>query len=52
MAKGKSCPEPGCGMSMSVEREDDQPAGRYVTYVCPDRKCGFKEKVFENYQDR
>ncbi len=38
-------------MSMYAESEDDQPAGRYVVYVCPDRNCGHKEKVFEGYAD-
>ncbi|MCP3877303.1 MAG: hypothetical protein GY701_02750 [Sulfitobacter sp.] len=47
MAKGKKCPTSGCGTSMFAQTEDDQPKGRYVTYVC--RNCGHKEKVFESY---
>lgn len=49
MAEGKQCPS--CGASMYAEREDDERAGRYVTYVCQDRDCGHREKVFESYAD-
>ena len=49
MAKGKRCPERGCGASMYAEKEDNQPAGRYVTYVCTNHSPPFREKVFEKY---
>jgi hypothetical protein len=60
MAKGKSCPE--CGSPMYAEREDNQPQGRWVTYVCQSASCPtskasggsqkFKDRVFEQYRDR
>lgn len=37
---------------MYASDEDDQLEGRYVHYVCPDKGCGFTEKIFEKYQDR
>lgn len=45
MARGKKCPS--CGTNMFAETEDFQPMGTYVTYVCLNKSCGFKEKVFE-----
>lgn len=50
MAKGKSCPN--CKHSMYAEKEDNQPAGRYVTYICKNHNPPFREKVFESYADR
>lgn len=48
MAKGKKCPS--CKSPMFAESEDDQPKGRYVVYVCPDKaSCKHREKVFEKY---
>ena len=63
MAKGKKCP--CCGMPMYAQHEDNQPQGRWVTYVCRNNgceKCGkvqgkdkaackHTEKVFEKYAD-
>lgn len=52
MAKGRKCPE--CGMAACADREDYQPRGNWVMYVCrrgscPSVKRGFpwKERVFE-----
>lgn len=50
MAKGKKCPE--CGYTSFVEREDFQPKGSYVTYVCQNKTCpshkrGYPWKVKE-----
>lgn len=36
---------------MFAQREDNQPQGRWVTYVCLDNTCKFQEKVFEEYAD-
>ncbi len=32
---------------MFAQKEEDQPKGRYVTYVC--QKCGWSERIFEKY---
>lgn len=45
MARGKKCPQ--CGHPMYAQREDVQPMGTWVYYVCRAAKCGFTEKVFE-----
>ena len=45
MARGKKCPS--CGYNMFAEREDDQPQGSWVYYVCLNQSCKFKEKTFE-----
>lgn len=45
MAKGKKCPQ--CGYQMYAQREDHQPQGTWVYYVCRSEKCKFTEKVFE-----
>jgi hypothetical protein len=45
MARGKKCPS--CGYNMFAEREDHQPMGTWVYYVCLDNSCRLKEKVFE-----
>jgi len=50
MAKGMKCPN--CKYPMFAETEDDQPQGRYVTYVCRNGQCKNKVKVFESYADR
>lgn len=52
MAKGRKCRE--CGNYMFAEREDNQPKGRRVVYVCQNRqaKCNGREKVFEEYSDK
>lgn len=34
---------------MYAEKEDDQAKGRWVTYVCLNRTCKMREKVFEPY---
>lgn len=47
MAKGKKCPS--CSTNMFAESEDDQPKGRWVTYVCLNNSCKMREKVFESY---
>lgn len=59
MARGKRCPE--CDHPMYAKEEDDQPAGRYVTYECPSGSCPayvqshrshrFRERVFETYME-
>jgi hypothetical protein len=53
MAKGKKCPE--CHQSMYADKEDYQPKGTWVTYLCRNGTCpsverGFpsKERVFES----
>ena len=45
MARGKKCPS--CGYNMFAEREQDQPMGSWVYYVCLNNSCKFREKVFE-----
>ena len=52
MAKGRKCRE--CGETACVDKEDYQPKGTWVTYVCINGQCpglkrGFpwKERVFE-----
>jgi len=52
MAKGKKCRI--CGYYMYAEREDNQPKGRWVYYVCQNRQksCTNREKVFEEYADK
>ena len=47
MAKGMKCRI--CGEHMYAQREDDQPKGRWVYYVCRATACTNTEKVFENY---
>lgn len=34
---------------MFAETEDDQPKGRWVTYVCLNNSCKMRERVFESY---
>ncbi len=46
MAKGKKCRD--CGYNMFAEREDNQPMGTWVHYVCLNQACKSKEKVFES----
>jgi len=46
MARGKKCPD--CGSHMYAESEVDHPAGTEVVYACPNKRCNFKEKVFED----
>ena len=53
MAKGKKCRE--CGEVAYADKEEYQPKGTWVTYVCRNGKCtsvkrGFpwKERVFES----
>lgn len=52
MAKGMKCRV--CGYYMYADREDNQPQGRWVYYVCQNRAdmCTNREKVFEKYADR
>lgn len=50
MAKGMKCPS--CKTPMFAQVEDNQPQGRYVTYVCRSELCRNKVKVFEKYADR
>ncbi|MBF6469835.1 hypothetical protein IU427_32435 [Nocardia beijingensis] len=50
MAKGLKCRV--CGYYMYAQREDDQPMGRWVYYVCRSSSCSNQEKVFESYADR
>lgn len=52
MAKGKACKQ--CNYPMLAQKEDYQPKGTWVTYVCQNGECstvkrGFpqKDKVFE-----
>jgi hypothetical protein len=52
MAKGKKCQE--CGDPMYADKEDYQPKGTWVTYVCRNGRCAsvkqsfpLKERVFE-----
>lgn len=47
MAKGKKCPS--CSTNMFADKEDDQPKGRWVTYICLNNSCKMREKVFESY---
>lgn len=47
MAKGMKCRI--CGGYMYAQREDDQPKGRWVYYVCRASACTNTEKVFEKY---
>lgn len=47
MAKGMKCRV--CGGYMYAQREDDQPKGRWVYYVCRTSSCSNTEKVFENH---
>jgi predicted SprT family Zn-dependent metalloprotease len=42
-AKGRRCQ---CGHYMFAEREDVQPQGSWVYYVC--NSCGWKVKEFES----
>lgn len=46
MARGKSCPQ--CGFPMYAQRENVQPQGTWVYYVCNNGNCKFEEKVFES----
>jgi hypothetical protein len=48
VARGKKCPQ--CGYQMFAEREENQAKGRWVTYVCRNNACKFREKVFEDYR--
>ena len=41
--KGHRCQ---CGSIMFAEKEDEQPMGSWVYYVC--RGCGWSVKVFES----
>lgn len=50
MAKGMKCRI--CGGYMYAQREDDQPKGRWVYYVCRATSCTNTEKVFEKYPRR
>lgn len=52
MAQGKKCS--CCGHYMFADREDEQPQGTWVTYICRNGqcarcngKCTMTEKVFE-----
>lgn len=57
MAKGRKCPQ--CRFPMYAAKEQDQPKGRYVTYVCQSNACAnyvktngryrFEERVFESF---
>ena len=44
MAQGRKCPK--CGYYMLAQKEQEQPMGSWVVYVC--RACGHTEKVFES----
>jgi len=44
MAKGKKCPE--CNYYCYVEKEDIQPKGTWVTYVCQNRSCDSHKRGF------
>lgn len=46
MAKGKLCP--ACKHNMYASREDQQPKGTWVYYVCRNGNCKMTEKVFES----
>lgn len=46
MAKGKKCPQ--CSSYMYAKKEDKQPQGSWVTYICRTSNCKFEEKVFES----
>jgi len=52
MVKGMKCRI--CNTPMYAEREDNQPQGRWVYYVCRNKQksCNNREKVFEQYADR
>lgn len=52
MGRGLKCPE--CKMSMYADKEDYQPKGTWVVYVCRNGTCDsvkrgfpYKEKIFE-----
>lgn len=45
MAQGRRCNQ--CGYHMYAEREQSQPQGTWVWYVCRASGCGQREKVFE-----
>lgn len=55
MAQGKKCQN--CNYPMYAQREDDQPKGRWVYYVCQNGDCkkksggyAYSEKVVEKYR--
>jgi len=45
MAKGMKCRV--CGYQMYAEREQPEPMGTWVWYICRATKCNNTEKVFE-----
>lgn len=46
MAQGKKCPD--CGHQMYAQREEEQPKGKWVYYICRNGSCKFTEKIFES----
>ena len=46
MARGMKCRE--CGYQMYAMDERHEPQGTWVTYVCRNSSCGWREKVFES----
>ncbi|MDY6843141.1 MAG: hypothetical protein SVW57_03500 [Thermodesulfobacteriota bacterium] len=46
MARGKACAH--CGYSMYVVSEKEEAEGTWVTYMCHNANCSYREKVFES----
>ena len=45
-AKGMKCPN--CSAYMWAEKEDEQPKGSWVYYLCRNMTCNNRVKIFES----